>query len=268
MSQEIGGTRRQLAQLAGMLRQGKILPATQTLFNALRMVLTSPLMKAERDEFAKLIADATSRLNNDPSLRKIYPLSLEYQPGAEKDLFESLKELLEILQEASLSEAEEAAKAVAAKKEAALAKGQAHLDAAEHDRARATFRSIADEYPDDGELKGDIGERVLKAGLFEDAADYLSAAVTLDPHALQHYNRLGIALRKLGRYDAAEEYYNKALPLAPDDPGLHFNIGRMYMEWGKWERAAEHGDKAFAARPDFVEARKLAEFSRRKLQGG
>ncbi len=267
MAQDIVSARRQLSQVAGMLRQGKLLPATQNLLSALRVVLTNPLMKGERDEFGKLFSDAVTRLNNDQALRKIYPLSLEYQPGGEKELFENVRDLLDILQEASLSEAEEIANAIAAKKEAALAKGQAHLDAEEHDHARAVFKAISDEYPDDSELKGNIGERVLKAGLFEDAATYLAEAVSIDPNALQHYNRLGIALRKLGRFDAAEDYYNKALPLAPDDPNLHFNIGRMYMEWGKWEKAAEHGDKAFAAKPDFAEAKKLADFSRRKMQG-
>ncbi len=267
MSQDIVGARRQLSQVAGMLRQGKILPAVQSMVSALRVVLTNALMRAERDEFAKLIGDSIARLNNDPSLRKIYPLSLEYQPGGEKDLFENLRELLDILKEQSLSEAEEVAKAIAAKKQTALTRGQAHLDAQEHDHARAVFKAISDEYPDDSELKGDIGERVLRSGLYEDAAEYLADAVNIDPHALVLYNRLGIALRKLGRFDAAEGYYNKALPLAPDDPNLHFNIGRMYMEWGKWEKAAEHGDKAFSVKPDFVEAKKLADFSRRKLQG-
>ena len=265
MSQEMVTARRQLTQVAGLLRQGKISSAVQSLFSALRVAQSQQLMKAERDEFATLLGNAVDYLNNDPNLRKIYPLALQYQQGGEKELIEHLRELLDMLQEESMAEAEEIARAIAAKKESAVAKGQSLLDASEHAGAKAVFSALMDEYPDDSDLRGDIGERVLKAGMFEEAADYLAAAVAIDPYALHLYNRLGIALRKLGRFDAAEEYYIKALPLAPEDPNLHFNIGRMYLEWGKWGEAADYGDKAFILNPEFIEARKLADFCRRKM---
>lgn len=265
MSQDIVTIRRQVKQAPSNLRQGKLVTAVQAVISALRLMLTTPLMKAEKDEFADILRESLDSLNNNAALRKIYPLALSYAPGEEKRLFDDLHELLEVLNEKTMSEVEALAKAMEEKKQAALAKGQGHLDAQEYDKARTVYNAITDEFPDDSKLKGDIGEQVLNAGLYEDAAKFLSDAVALDPRELLLYNRLAIALRKLNRYDVAEEYYMRALPLAPEDPYLLFNIGRLYAEWGKWDKALEFGEKAHAILPEFEEARKLAAFSRKKL---
>ena len=266
MSQDVVSIRRQMKMVSSSLRQKKPVPAVQSVIATLRIMLTTPLMKAEKDEFAELVREAISYINNDAGIRKIYPLELSYHYGEEKKLFEELQELLGVLEEESMAEVEKVTAAMAAKKEAALAKGQAHLDNREYDNARILFKALAGEFPNDIELKGNIGEKYLSAELYEEAADYFADAVAADPKALRMYNRLAIALRKLERFDVAEDYYMKALPLAPEDPNLLFNIGRMYLDWQKWGKAAEFGDKAFVINPEFDEARKLATFARKRLQ--
>ncbi|MCC8193722.1 MAG: tetratricopeptide repeat protein, partial [Deltaproteobacteria bacterium] len=230
-----------------------------------RLMLSTPLMKGERDEFAALVREAVEYVNTDKGIRRIYPLALGYVPGEEKKLLEELLELADILKDETMSEVEELARSMAAKKEAALAKGQEHLDNKDYDEARSVFNAISGEFPEDGKLRGDIGEKFLNAAQYEDAARYYSEAVHLDPKALNNYNRLAIALRKLGRYDIAEAYYMRALPLAPEDPNLLFNIGRLYLEWEKWGKAVEYGEKAHALHPGFAEAQKLANFARKRM---
>ena len=265
MSQELSNARRNLTQINSLLRQGKLLPAAQALHSALMLVAGKALMKAEREELDRLFDDAIRRLNADPHLRKLYPLSLNYVPGAEKLFADEVVELLNVLQEATMAEAEEAARVREEKKAKGLAEGQGKLDAGEHDAARAVFSALSGENPDDSDLKADIGERVMKAGLYEDAAAYLSEAVSIDPHAIHYYNRLGMALRKLGRFDSAEGFYLKALDIAPEDTNLLFNMGRLYLEWEHWDKAVEFGEKAAVLQPSFVEARKLADFARKKM---
>lgn len=265
MTQDIVTIRRQAKQVNSMLRQGKMLPAAQAIMAPLRLMLTTPLMKAEKDELTDIVKEALSYLNSDQALRKIYPLELVYEQGEEKNLFDDLQELTAMLNEATMSEVAQLAREMAEKKEAALAEGQGHLDAQEFDKARGVFSAISTSHPNDSELKGAIGEKVLAAGLYEDAVTYLSDAVAIDPKALHLYNRLAIALRKLGRFDVAEKHYMNALPIAPEDPYLLFNIGRLYAEWAKWDKALEYGEKALAQKPDFTEAGKLVNFSRKKL---
>ena len=265
MSQDIVSIRRQVKQVSSSLRQGKPTPAVQAVLATVRLMLTTPLMKAEKDEFIELIREALGYINHDAGIRRLYPLELLYQPGNEKALFESLQELLDVLKDQTMSEVEELARAMAAKKEAALARGQEHLDANDFDGARSVFGAITGEFPDDSGLQGAIGEKYLNAGMYEDAASHFTEAVNLDPRSLNMYNRLAIALRKLGRFDIAENYYMKALPIAPEDPNLLFNIGRLYLDWQRWDKAVEFGEKAHALNPEFEEARKLAAFARKKM---
>ncbi|CAK7002635.1 MAG: hypothetical protein DELT_00093 [Desulfovibrio sp.] len=262
---DIVTVRRQVKQVASILRQGKIMPAAKSVVEALKLVLTKPLMKAEKDEFMDSISEAVDYLNNDANLRKLYPLAIEYVPGEEKKTLEQLVELLEIVNEDAMSGVAEMTQRIVDKKQAALNEGQCHLDAHEYDKARKVFSDISTEFADDADLKSQIGEKVLAAGLFEDAAQYFEEAVALDPNALHNYNRLAISLRKLGRFELAEEKYLTVLPLAPEDPFLLFNMGRLYAEWSKWDKALEYGEKAFALKPDFVEAQKLANFARKRL---
>jgi tetratricopeptide (TPR) repeat protein len=254
-----------MAQINSFLRQGKLLPAVQGLYSALTLTMGETLIKGEREEMGKIFSDAVARLNADSWLRKIYPLSLRYAHGEEKQLLAHLQELLQMLQEAVTADAEAAALALTEKKARVLSEGQQKLDAGQHTAALTVFSGLSSAHPDDGDLKADIGERVMKAGLYKEAAEYLNQAVILDPYVLQHYNRLGIVLRKMGRFDSAEEFYCKALSIAPDDVNLCFNLGRVYIEWGKWDKAVEYGERASSLQPDFVEGRKLADFARKKM---
>lgn len=265
MAQDIVSIRRQIKLVSSILRQDRQVPAVQAVLNALRLMLSTPLMKSERDEFTDMVREATSYINNDTEIRKIYPLEIVYQPGEEKQLMETMVELLDVLKEDTMNEVEEWTKAVETKKEVALVKGQERLDVQDFDGARSVFGAIGKEFPDDSKLKGEIGEKYLDVDLYEDAAAWFSEAVALDPKALHYYNRLAISLRKLGRFDVAEEYYLRALPLAPEDPNLLFNIGRLYLEWEKWSKAFEFGQKAHAANPEFVEAQKLANYARKRM---
>lgn len=264
MTQDIVTVRRQIKMVSSSLRQGRQVPAVQAVIGTLRIMLSTPLMKAEREEFSSLVKEALAHINSDSTIRKLYPLELVYSPGEEKPLLESAVELLDVLKEDAMSGVEGLVESIAAQKEDALAKGQEHLDNKDYDSARSVFGTLSREFPDDGALKSDIGEKYLNAGLYEDAAEAYAEAVHLDPDALHNYNRLAIALRKLGRFDVAEDYYMRALRLAPEDPNLLFNIGRLYLEWEKWSKACEFGEKAYAANPSFEEARKLVNFARKR----
>ena len=264
--QDIVTIRRQLKLVSSTLRQGKLASAVQAVIAAIRLMLSTPLMKAEKDEFSGMIREALDYINNSNEIRKLHPVPLEYEPGKEKQLFEGLIELVEILEKKDMSGVEDIVNSLRARQDAALAKGQEHLDNVDYDSARTVFRAISGEFPKDGKLKSDIGEKFLNAGCYQDAAEYYIEAVDLDPVALHNYNRLAIAFRKMGEFPQAEEYYKRALPLAPNDPYLLFNVARLYLEWGKWNQAVEYGEKSLLISPDFAEAGKLVKFARKNLR--
>lgn len=264
MSSELIKARQQLSRIGTLLKQEKMQPAGQNMMEALSAVLRNPLMKAEREEFENMIYAAVSALNNSAALRKIYPLTLSYSPGTERQLLDEIKELVAAISEAALGDAQKQMALLEQQKQEELAKGQKHLDDNEHDAARAVFSNLAGQHPEDAQLQAQIGDSFLKAGLYDDAVNYLTSSVEIDPNAAYAYNRLGIALRRQSKFALAEQYYFKALKFIGKDPGILFNMGRLYIEWGQWESAIRVATEALHMTPDFAEARKLLEYAQKQ----
>ncbi|MDD4952474.1 MAG: hypothetical protein PHV85_08000, partial [Desulfovibrionaceae bacterium] len=98
MSTELITARKKISSVGTLLKQKRHMPAVQSLHDALIMVLKHTLMRSERDEFERMIAQAVDTLNNDKGLRQLYPLIIRYNPGKEKELLEAMRELLVELQ--------------------------------------------------------------------------------------------------------------------------------------------------------------------------
>ena len=264
MSNELPRARQQLAKIPSLLKQKKPLPAIQSLHDGLIAVIKNPLMKAERDEFEQMLADALRAVNSDAGVRQSYPLMLEYQPGAERQLLEAVNEMLAAINEIAMEGAQEQLVLLEQKKEAGFAKGQAHLDHNEYEEARVVFSTLAEEYSEDARLKARIGDAFFKAGLFEDAVTYLADSLEIDPEAAFAYNRIGMALRKQNKFNIAEQYYFKALQFLGKDPGILFNLGRLYIDWQQWESAERIAAEVVDLKPDFTEARQMLEYVRKR----
>ncbi|MFV0423175.1 tetratricopeptide repeat protein [Oleidesulfovibrio sp.] len=264
MSAQLTTARKQLSQIRSLLRQGKVMPAAQAYHSALVAVLKNPLMKSEKEEFERLLEDAAHHMNNDAELRKVFPLTISYKPGNEREVLDVVASLLKALEEAAVAEAQEQLKMLEVRKTEELERGQRMLDGHQYEDAQAHFRALVSQFNDDPQLKGEIGDRFLKAGRYEEAFEYLAQALDESPESVHLYNRIGIALRKLGKFEVAEKYYFKASKYTGNDPHLFFNLGRLYVDWGKWDRVAKAAGMALKLKPDFTEAEKMLKFALKK----
>jgi tetratricopeptide (TPR) repeat protein len=70
-----------------------------------------------------------------------------------------------------------------------------------------------------------IGHLEYLQGNIAVAADYLSAAVAMDPNHARSHNDLGEALRVLGRHEEAVACYLRAIELQPDLAYPYGNLG-------------------------------------------
>ena len=256
MSAELTKARQQLAQVRVYLKQEKIVSAAQALQSALGVMLKNPLIKTERDEFERLIAEAVDYLSNNTEFRKTYPLVLEYAPGQERALYDVMKDVVAELSRVAVEDAQAQFQAREQRKREWLARGVEELATAPH-KALSTLAALVREYSDDAELRGDVGVALLRAKMYEPAVEYLTQALDLKPNMLPYYNMIGMALRKLSRFEAAEAYYLRASQYLRHDPNLYFNIGRLYVDWKKWDRAMKAASAALKLNPAFVEAQKL-----------
>ncbi len=264
MSAELTKARQQLSQIKIQVKQNKLIPAVQGLQSALGTILRASLLSSERTEFEDMLRDAAGALANAEAIRKVFPLSLSYTPGQERDFLDTIQQLGEILQGMAVENAEEQLQLLEARKKIALIRAQEHMDKGEYAEADAIYKDLAKQMPGDVDLFREIGEIYLKAERYEDAFIYFSRAIEIDPSLVSLYNRIGIALRKLNKYETAEMYYRKALEYSGRDPNLFFNIGRLYIEWGKWTKAEQVANVILKLDPNFVEAGKLRSFAQRK----
>jgi tetratricopeptide (TPR) repeat protein len=265
MSTELTKARSQISQVKSHLKQDKIIPAVQSMLQALVIIAKNPLMKQEKEEFTTFVNDALHQFYNNAEFKKHFPLKMEYAPGKEREMVNNFRELLNELQKQAVDQAQSQLSTMAEKKAEGVKRGQELIDAGRFDEARDHFKMLVRDFPNDPELKADVGERFLRVQRYEEAYDFLAQALEDSPESTHLYNRIGIALRKLGKFEVAEKYYAKALSYVKDDPNLFFNIGRLYIDWRKWDKVARMAKRALKHNPDFAEARKMLAFAEKKM---
>lgn len=264
MSGELAKARKQLSQIRTLLKDEKYVPAAQALQAGVATMLKSQLLKAERDEFEKLLATAVDYFSNNDYIRKHIAIILTYTPGQERMLYDLVKDIGVDLNEAVVAQAQEQMRMRAAQRDAKYTEGSDALDAGKLELGQSLLSELVDEYPEEPELRGSVGERLLRAGLYEPAVKYLTEAIDQKPDMLPLYNSIGIALRRLNRFDLAESYYLRASRYLRLDPNLYFNLGRLYVDWKKWDKAIKAAEMALKLDPNFVEAHKLLDYATEK----
>jgi tetratricopeptide (TPR) repeat protein len=266
MSNELTKARTQLMQAKSHVKQNRFIPAVQNLYEALATVLRTPLMKAEKEEFTRLLEDSASHLGANAEFRKLIPLQIKYQPGEEREFMAILRECLNELQQSVVSEAKDKLAKLAALRAETLKRGEQLLADRKDDEARDLLNSLIRDHDNDPHLRAEIGEIYLRAAHYEDAYEHLSQALEDSPESLHLYNRVGMALRKLGRFDTAEKYYFKAKDLLPKDPNIYFNLGRLYVDWRQWDKVVIMSKKALSLNPNFLEAKKMLAFAQKQMR--
>lgn len=265
MSGELTNARKKLAGVSSLLKQKKAMPAVQAVYDAVVIMLRGSLMKSEREEFQELLDSTVHILNGDKKLREDYPLIINYKHGEEKVLMEVLRELLKELQEKVSSNAQSILKAMEKRKKESLEQGQDLIEKGDLPEAHILFNQLIRDYKDDTELRAEIADKFIKAGLYKEALGYLEDALAHDPNAIFLYNRIGIVLRKMQDFATAEKYYLKALQINDTDEYLFFNCGRLYYDWKKWDKMAESAKRAIKINPNFAEAEKMLKFANKKM---
>lgn len=266
MSTELIKARTKLNSVNRYVKQDKLLPAIISIHDALKLILSTPLLKHEKKEFANTLDKVLFQLNKDDGFRKVCPLKLEYEEGKEKELLEALHTVLEDLQGEATDQARQMLQALEDYKSGLMERARNLMERGKFKDAKTIYKRLMLENPDDTDLKVEIGEEFLKHGRYQDALDFFNEALKDFPENVHLYNRIAIALRKLERYDDAESYYKQALRYVKTDAGLLFNMGRMYIDTKNWKKAYVVAKKALELDPDFDHARKMLTFATKKIK--
>lgn len=265
MSANLTKARQKLNSIHSLLRQNKVLAATQAFYEGIITFLKEPLMNNEKKEFAELIEKNLYYLNQNPKLREVYPILIEYKPGEEKKLLTTFKEILEMLQEGVTEIAKEKLAALEQKKKQELAKAKEHLKEKKIKEAEDIYDKLVKEFEGDTQLKIEISDQLIEAEVYEPSLKYLKMAYREEPSSIHVFNRLGITLRKLKRFDDAKKAYLHALKISPKDEYLYFNLARVHFDEGDLKKAKEVVEKSLKLNPNFEAAQKMLNFIEKKL---
>lgn len=96
------------------------------------------------------------------------------------------------------------------------------------------------------------GDRLLKAGRFEEAILHYDRAIRLSHRPSDAYTSRGIAFKRLGRNQEALQDQQKAVKIDPDNEIAWCNLGDLYFRIEDFEGALDAYDRALQIRPRYA----------------
>ena len=121
-------------------------------------------------------------------------------------------------------------------------------------RAESVYRQVLD--IDDSHVAANnlLGLLCLQTKRFEEAVQYIKAALAQKPDDPQAHSNLGLALKDLGRYQQSVTHFQQALLFSPGNPKTLNNLGNVYRELGRLDEAIANYQQALAIQPAYGEA--------------
>ncbi len=132
--------------------------------------------------------------------------------------------------------------------------------------AEAEFQKILRANPEHAGVLNYMGYMFADRGIrLQEARDYITRAVEVDPYNGAYLDSLGWVYFKLKQLDLAETNLKKAAELT-DDPTIYDHLGDLYLELGQYQKARQYYEQAVAIAADDEHARvveKLAQLKER-----
>jgi hypothetical protein len=85
-----------------------------------------------------------------------------------------------------------------------------------------------------------LGDRALRAGRAEEAADHYQLALNEDISQVPVYPKLGNALARLGKFEDAMAVYQRSISLDPDHAPGHVGLGTLLLRQGEYRKGWPH----------------------------
>jgi protein O-mannosyl-transferase len=121
--------------------------------------------------------------------------------------------------------------------------GKAYASQKKFDQAAAQYRAILEMAPSDRDARERLGDMLLSAARYEDAAAELSRVVQ-EVSRPDLELKLAVALMRANHPDAAVSHLERVLALDPRSADAHRNLAEIAWERGEVEPAVRHAEAA------------------------
>ncbi|WP_243364743.1 tetratricopeptide repeat protein [Fundidesulfovibrio terrae] len=260
----VAQARKNLLNIVSVLKDGNVDSAIKVVVFGLGAYIKygNILIKQEKKEFQELLTKAVHLLSLDPLVKEASKTPLDYVPRKETELLARLRALPDLIQaNQARREGQEAEARMQAKGER-MEKGRQLLMQKYFDGALQLFKRLCDDFPDDAELRAEIGKVLFDINHIE-CITFLEQAVALDPKDHKSLAMMGVAFRKIKKFDQAERAYLNALAVDKDNVNYLFNLSRVYIDSGNWLKAQETLRRVLTIDPSLEPAKKGLDFATR-----
>jgi protein O-GlcNAc transferase len=128
------------------------------------------------------------------------------------------------------------------------------LFAGDHEAAGQIYRQILENFPDQPEALYYLGLISAGKGENEQAVNYISRSVAINPLNIDAFYNLGIIKRSLGDLMGAAGSFRKLIELSPGLSEGYLSLSDTLIAMGKGEEAIPYLEKAVAINPDILQA--------------
>ena len=259
--------REHIARSKFFLQRKDLLKSLKSLGLALELLASGQTIGRERIEIDILMEEAVRLIMEQEGLSAAFPPGMAYKKGKELELSTTILRVANALETVlGRAKKEERRKQLAELDELILS-GQKELDQGQPGEARKLFRRAAELCGDEPGLHADLGTRLMLAGLFSEAVEYMQKNIELAPADPRGYPPLAQCYDSLGETEKAEEIVRAALRRFGPSEALNLRLARGALERRNWGETLVNAQAALKASPTNQEGLRLAATASQHIYG-
>lgn len=128
------------------------------------------------------------------------------------------------------------------------------LNAGRIREALPMLEALAGRFPDDVDVRYNLGIALSEMGRFDEAITQLQAAVAIEPNHSRAWTGIGVAQARVNHTAEAIEALHRAVAADPGDGYAHRNLGAVLSGQRKFDEALPHFREALHQLPDDPQA--------------
>lgn len=232
--------------------------AMQALKEALDMLpKVKGTMSRDRAEICAHGNEVLRTLSGMKELAKVLPPGMKLEKGNEKAVRDHLHKVLAAFEKAKKRIELTTGRNRYEQLDALMIKGQKLLAEGKAVEARSTFRQARSEFGDEPGLLQDIGQKLLTAGLTQEALEYLEAARKADPRDPRSYASLTSAYEALGDLERAAQIVTEAYRNFGPSEKLFVRMAEVAVKRKHWSEAFDAAKQALEINEHSQQAKRI-----------
>ena len=258
-----------IARAKTYVQKGDVRRSLANLVKALELFITSKIFGREKFEIEILLDEVLRELSRQPALKRLFPDGLTYIRGQERKLYQTTKKLHDKLVQVMEKMRIERIRKQKYTIDEMLIAGQEHLKNGEPMEARKAFRKCSETFGgDEPGLFSDIGNRLLMAGMFQEAIEYFERGREAMSGDARPYTGLINCYEGLGETGKAMEMVKETMRKFGANESLYTKLAKQFLAKREWGEAHDAAQAALNLNPLSAEAKKIVDRTASKIFTG